>query len=287
MKILHIKTRLYQQTIEHKSGTIVGSAHHSSMLTDNTLALAFVRRGGHLAVLHALKHFPTLEEVQALGLSLLVWLCEQRCNVKASLVERGAVSCTLFALRKFLSYDSSYGSSFLVVTECLYLMGHLAKIPKVAQQILASDSLDVVARTLFRAIRVTSATRSDANLARSVLFWMQQLLTHGFVRMADWLEDLGAEVWAIEQLRWDVNRMGDDPHHPDSDELVPTILMACDVLRHFVSTPSATEDRRQRLVSAGALTAVAQVVRLVSLSKDEGSEKHDAPGLCLRALVPR
>ena len=247
---------------------------------DNTLELGVIRRGGHLALMRALQRHTGHAVIQAMGWAALAWICE-RTNVKSAMVTQGALPLALATLQR---YGITESANWSVVTEVLYLVGHLSTIPKVAQQTRFRETAlweELVPRLKFA---YKEGQNQDAESAvDAFLFCSLQWAKHRSTEIVH-------SVWQAGSLRFVVCLLQDalvfwqaayEPEIKDACQVYEDrLVIGCRILTHWASTP--TPAFVHALIEAGALTVAAEVLRLFPA----GTVLRRAANPCLRAMVP-
>ena len=248
---------------------------------DNTLELGVIRRGGHLAMLRSLQHHQQVPAIQAMGWAALAWLCEH-CNIKAILMDNGALPLVMSILR----YYSVTSPNWAVVTEALYVVGHLSTLRKVARQVRynQSDSWQELVPRLNMAYK--EAGQDDDAVESAVdafLFCSHHWAAHRSI-------DILQGVWQAGSLRFVVQVLQhalvcwQQAHAAGSDDACAVyeerLAKGCRIVTHWAKTPAPAVVRA--LIEAGALTVAAEVLRLFPA----GSPMRKAANPCLRAMVP-
>lgn len=254
-----------------------GDHHNSSDYDDNdcdSLALTVVRRGGHLAIMHALEKHGQVEAIQAIGLSLLAWLCE-RCNIKSILLGKGAFTLTTDTILHYTSVSS------LVVVEGCYLLGNLATLPKVAEKVAVQPSL------VFALLAALDVWPNNSAVADATFFWVQRVSSHKLPAVLDalWRGDcLSLIVQYMQQAieQWEVCKNQGTKYDDTAMNLEARLDSGCCILMHWAKTPGRTSHVTRTMIEAGALTLTAELLRLFP----PGTPLMKAAQLCLRAMVP-
>ena len=236
-------------------------------LQDNALELAVVRRGGQLALLHALQRHPTVNAIQALGFGALSWLCE-KCNVKSALVAKGAVPLVCAVLRT---------APPAVATEALYFLGHLSTLPKVAEQVTVRDDT-VLHAVVYNLNQVTKHGHESA--VDALFFLCQRLAAHQSSAILISMWKAGCLAFVVRHLQDAVQEY--QGGHWDEE---PRLEVGCRMLTSWAKTKcSSSHDIHvvQSMIEAGALTLAAELVRLFP----PGTPLRKVANPCLRAMVP-
>ena len=153
--------RLHATVEARQQGTSKHNDISSNNLPDNSLELAVLRKGGHLGILQALRQYPRTGSIQAMGFSVLTWLCE-RCIIKSDLVNRGVLPLIKMALANHLP------TSPWVVAKTFYLLGNLAKLPAVAESFAKGSMLSVMSAAICRWTTSTEVCDSTMILLQSL-----------------------------------------------------------------------------------------------------------------------
>ena len=246
-------------------------------LSDNTLELGVVRKGGQLALLHALRAHPTVDAIQALGFGALSWLCET-CNIKSALVGKGAVPLACAIL-------TNKAHQPMVLTEALYFLGHLSTLPKVAEQLAVRDTsvLHHVIASLSRGSIDTKSSEQDESSIDAMFFLCQRLSAHHSMSIWKNMLNAGCLTFVVRHLQDSLAEYQADHGCLPGEEA--RMEGGCRILTSWVKTRCGAADRSkivQRLIEAGALTVAAELVRLFPL----GAPLRRVANPCLRAMVP-
>ena len=242
-------------------------------LPDNTLELAVVRRGGHLAIIHALKIHLNNEGIQAMGWAALAWLCE-RCNVKAPLLSKGVIPLVGNALTQ---------SSPLVTTEALYLLGHLCTLPKVAHQVSVRESFlhDIVLHAL-----PTSDYAADESEIDAIFVFCQRLAAHQSLDILKAMWEAGCLKLVVRHMQEALDEWHAIKGQPNrSDEAAfyeDRLEIGCGILTNWAKTGNKDALIVRALIESGALTVAAELLRYFPA----GTQLRKAANPCLRAMVP-
>lgn len=241
-------------------------------LHDNTLELSLVRRGGHLALLHTLamhRH----AAVQAMGWAALTFLCE-RCNIKSMLVSKGAVALVTTILKL-------QGISASVTTEALYFLGHLATLPKVAEQVTLHDNVlsHVVLQTL-----PGSANAQD--IVDALFFLCKNLAARQNPKILHFMWQAGSRKMVVRVMQESLLKWDEADGHPGVCQLYEDRLeIGCAICTYWANTPFPNGGHVsvvRALIEAGALTVSAELLRLFPA----GTSLRRAANRALRAMVP-
>ena len=258
---------------------------HSAVEPDNALALGMIRRGGHLALVQAVRNYAHVAPIHTMAFAALSWLCE-RTTIKASLLTHGALPVVL----ESLSYHGLQKSDWSVVTEATYFVGHLSTMPKVALQARYRET--ALWEELIPLLRLAYKQGNSRNHAAAesavdaFLFCSLEWARHRSPEILCGVWHAGSLRFIVCLLResivyWQV--AAETSHHNDSSRAVyeERLMTGCRIIIHWANTPGVPGVHRA-LVEAGALTVAAELVRLFP----PGTALRKAANPCLRAMVP-
>uniref|UniRef100_A0A7S3P889 Uncharacterized protein n=1 Tax=Amphora coffeiformis TaxID=265554 RepID=A0A7S3P889_9STRA len=227
--MLHLHSKIHEQRAlcETKDGK-----------GNKTLEVTFLRKGGHLGILEALRNYPNAGSIQAMGMNLLTWLCEG-CNVKRELVSRGT-------LRRIQTALVEFNSSPWVQGQSLCLLSQLVSLRKVAESIARGSFLqDTI-------LLIHQGTCVDATLALLQAFCNHQSnrVTEGCIRQ-------GTVGWVVLHMQPALEQL---TSYNIADQKVAScervLMTGCAILQQFATTSASTDKMDEaRVVVSGVLNA--------------------------------
>jgi hypothetical protein len=243
-------------------------------LKDNSLELSLIRRGGHLALLHALathRH----GAIQAMGWAALAFLCE-RCNIKSALISKGAVPLVTTIMKQ-------QGLAPSVTCEALYLLGHLATLPKVAEQVTVHDT--VLSHVV---MRVLPGSTDAEDMLDALFFLCKNLAAHQNSKILNSMWQTGCRRMVVRVMQEALLKWDEADHNGNHDacQLYEDRLeVGCAICTHWANTPFVNGGHVgvvRALIEAGALTVSAELLRLFPA----GTSLRRAANKALRAMAP-